>query len=79
MSLINKVKLALESAKSVAKNVAEGNDVTVSDEEKQRRLDTCKDCPSLKSLAGQMQCGECGCFLKAKAGLNSMKCPLGKW
>ena len=79
MSLLNKVKLALESAKSVAKNVAEGNDVTVSDEEKQRRLDICNGCPSLKSLAGQMQCGECGCFLKAKAGLNSMKCPKGKW
>jgi hypothetical protein len=79
MSLINKVKLALESAKSVAKNVAEGNDVTVSNEEKQRRLDTCKDCPSLKSLAGQMQCGECGCFLKAKAGLANVRCPRGLW
>ena len=79
MSLLNKVKLALESASAIAKNVADGEEIKVSDEEKQKRIDICSTCPSLKDFAGQMQCGECGCFLKVKAGLNSMKCPLNKW
>lgn len=79
MSLLNKVKLAMESASAIAKNVAEGNDVTVSDEVKQKRLETCKGCPALQNLAGQMQCGDCGCFLKVKAGLSSMKCPRNSW
>jgi hypothetical protein len=76
---IDKVKMALESARAVAKNALEGKDVSVSEEEKTRRLSICDICPSLKRFAGQMQCGECGCFLKAKAGLNDMKCPLNQW
>jgi len=79
MSLLNKVKLALESASTIAKNVAEGNDIKVEDNVKETRLYLCSICPSLKDLAGQMQCGECSCLLKVKAGLSGMKCPLGKW
>lgn len=76
---LNKVKLALESIRTVAKNAIVGNDILVSEEEKQRRLDVCKGCPALQNLAGQMQCGDCGCFLKLKAGLNSMVCPRNSW
>lgn len=79
MNLLNKVKLAIDSASLIAKNAVNGDELTVSDEEKEKRLVHCKACPSLKYLADQMQCGECGCFLKLKAGLNSMKCPLNKW
>lgn len=79
MSALNKIKLAIQSATEIAKNVANGNDILISDIEKQKRLEICQSCPSLKTFANQMQCGECGCFLKAKAGLNSMKCPLNKW
>lgn len=76
---LSKVRLALESAKALAKNIAEGNDIKVSEDEKTRRLEVCKGCPALKDLAGQMQCGDCSCFLKIKAGLNSMKCPRNAW
>jgi hypothetical protein len=79
VSVLNKVKLALESASTIAKNIAEGNDIKVEDNVKETRLYLCSICPSLENLAGQMQCGECGCFLKVKAGLEGMKCPLGKW
>ena len=75
----SKVKMALESAKSLAKNIAEGNDILVSEEEKVRRLGICKGCPDLQDLVGAMQCGKCGCFLNIKAGLNSMSCPKGEW
>lgn len=75
----NKAKLALESIKIVSKNALNGKELTISDEQKQHRLDICNGCSSLKIFAKQMQCGECGCFLKLKAGLNDMKCPLNKW
>ena len=50
-----------------------------------KRLDVCKDCPSLKISVNNFtqvttyKCGECGCYLKSKTKLKSSKCPLGKW
>mgnify|MGYP001340651208 CR=1 FL=1 len=76
---LSKTKLAFDSIKAIAKNIAEGNDIKVSEEEKTRRLEVCKGCPALQDLAGQMQCGDCGCFLRIKAGLNSMVCTRKNW
>jgi hypothetical protein len=47
------------------------------EEEKQRRLDICAECPFMtKTLK---RCQKCGCMLKWKAALQGAKCPLGKW
>ena len=39
------------------------------------RLNVCELCPSKKGS----WCGECGCYLKAKASLEDSFCDLGKW
>jgi hypothetical protein len=53
------------------------NAVKASDEEADRRMDLCKECPSFLKITSQ--CKECGCFMKIKTKLNLATCPLGKW
>jgi len=79
VSLLDKVKLALETAKAVSKGALEGKDILVSDLEAQRRMDICKRCPFLKDFMSQPQCQKCGCFTLAKTKLTESKCPEGKW
>lgn len=76
-SLKEKLRLAKESARTIAKNVVTGEDLKVSEEEYQKRQAICNACP--KHLPAMNQCGECFCMLSLKARLNGMKCPLGKW
>lgn len=49
----------------------------VTDAEYEIRKSKCKACPKWKETLDQ--CGECGCFLKAKARLTKQTCPLKKW
>lgn len=76
-SFKDKLKMATESLKTVAKNVVEGNDINVSDEVYAQRMSECQKCD--KYIKATNQCGECGCFLAVKGRLNGMKCPLNKW
>lgn len=69
--------MAKESAKAIAANLMDGKDITVPEEEFQRRMVICRKCPRFKPDTAQ--CLECGCFLNFKAKLNDMKCPLDKW
>ncbi len=75
--LKTRLKLAVESAKTVAKNAATGEDLTVSNDEFERRMSICRGCPYFKPQFSI--CGSCGCGLELKARLNGMKCPLAKW
>lgn len=55
---------------------------------KSPKLAACQECPALVRFHAQLprtapiglldRCGECGCFIRAKAALN-FDCPLGKW
>ena len=47
----------------------------VEPEEYERRLDICTVCPKRNGD----KCSVCGCFLKAKATLQSQDCPIAKW
>lgn len=76
-SLKDKLRLAAQSAATVAGRLANGEDLTVSSDVFDARMQVCKACPSFKR--DTEQCGECLCFLQAKARLAGMKCPLGKW
>jgi hypothetical protein len=44
-------------------------------EEYEDRLAICYECPS----RNDKNCGECGCFIEAKAAIRSSECPLAKW
>lgn len=44
------------------------------------RLSVCDGCDRKKTNSvGLHYCGECGCFLKAKAFSETNTCPLNKW
>lgn len=79
MSLFNKTKFALESLKILSSNIINREEILLSDEESNKRMDICKSCPEFKSFANQPQCGSCGCFLALKVKGKSFTCPKGKW
>ena len=78
-TVIDKAKLALESLGVLAKNIASGTAILVSKDESQARLLICSTCLELENDQDQMQCKQCGCFMKAKCQVNGAKCPLNKW
>lgn len=41
------------------------------------RLKICRSCTDLRRPL--WQCANCGCFVKAKAGMPDQHCPKGKW
>jgi hypothetical protein len=75
--LLKKLKYAAESAKALAKDTIQGNELLVDDSKFHERMSICNQCP--KYLKETNQCGECLCFLSLKAKGASFKCPLGKW
>ena len=48
----------------------------VSVEEKERRMQICRDCEFLKN---GRRCAKCGCIMIYKTKLRSGSCPIGKW
>jgi hypothetical protein len=42
-----------------------------------QRLDVCKECQYFKKMT--LLCGECGCFMPAKAKIANIRCPQDKW
>ncbi len=49
----------------------------VSEDESNRRLDICKQCPELIQVTNQ--CKKCGCIMPIKVKLKEAVCPIGKW
>jgi hypothetical protein len=64
-----------EASGRVVKAVARGENTTVSDEEKKRRLNICGTCDFYKNS----RCQACGCFINFKARLATENCIKGKW
>ncbi len=60
----------------VASNLVQGKSVKTPITKVIERLQTCLTC---EFLVDQTRCGKCGCMLLAKAGLETEKCPEGKW
>ena len=58
-------------------DAVEGTVISVSSEEKYKRLSICQECDSFKLTT--KQCNECGCFMEVKVRIPGMKCPIGKW
>jgi len=79
MSLLEKIKLAAEYAKTIATNVVEGSDLSVSDEVAQNRMAICESCPLLKKIGALKMCEVCGCAMPVKTKLAGMVCPKGHW
>ena len=58
-------------------DAVEGTVISVSSEEKYKRLSICQECDSFKLTT--KQCNECGCPLQQKARMILDACPLDKW
>jgi hypothetical protein len=75
------MKLGKERIKDILKAYA----VMLNPDEEQsmiaiHRLSVCDGCDRKKTNSvGLHYCGECGCFLKAKAFSETNTCPLNKW
>jgi len=75
------MKLGKEKIKDILKAYA----IMLNPDEEQsliaiQRLSVCDECDSKKTNSvGLHYCGECGCFLKAKAFSETNTCPLNKW
>jgi len=78
-TLKEKFKLAKESAKAIATNVINGEEILVSPHEAQRRLEICNGCPKLKTLGLLKQCSECGCSVSLKTKMADVSCPINSW
>tara|TARA_R100000152_G_C6693512_1_gene124561 strand:+ start:177 stop:623 length:447 start_codon:yes stop_codon:yes gene_type:complete len=74
-TLPSTMTMAKNFVSSAAKHVASGFNFA-SDEEKERRLAICAECPH---IVNNTRCGKCGCVLKTKAGWATSSCPIGKW
>ena len=72
---LNIFQMGMGLAKSMASE-ARSNNPPVTNEEKERRMQTCRDCEFLKN---GRRCTKCGCAIALKARLRTGECPIGKW
>jgi hypothetical protein len=49
----------------------------ISNEEKQKRFETCQTCQFF--IESSQKCMKCGCFMPIKTSWRSQHCPIGKW
>jgi hypothetical protein len=73
-------QIAKNVGSSLVKNtisVVQGNDLKISSEEAQKRLDICKTCEFFDK--NSQRCSKCGCYLSVKTYLKAEHCPIGKW
>lgn len=76
-SLPKMVKNATGSVIKNVKSVIHGNNLNVSEDEKEKRLNICRACPYFEKT--QERCSQCGCFLSVKTYLKAERCPLSRW
>jgi hypothetical protein len=76
--LMTQASSALSSAGRVLSAVVRGEAVTVSVEEKDRRMAICHACVEWFDPV-QNRCRKCACFLAVKPWLKAEQCPIGKW
>jgi hypothetical protein len=74
-TIFKKASNAAGAATRVIKSKAQGQQVTVPDEERDRRMAICQVCEFFTGTT----CLKCGCVARWKAKLATEKCPVGKW
>ena len=78
-SIITKINYAKESAKSLANDILNGNNIILSEKEVQDRRDICDKCEMLGTLGKMKYCKECLCSINVKTAGVSFTCPKDKW
>ena len=73
-------QIAKNVGSSLVKNtisVVQGNDLKLSGNEAEKRLEICKSCEFFEKNA--QRCSKCGCYMAVKTYLKAEHCPVGKW
>lgn len=79
MSCCGKTANAAAAAGRVVAAFISGEKIAASPTTKMERLAICQQCPHLKQSKLGKQCLICGCWLEAKAFLETENCPMKKW
>jgi len=66
-----------EAIKENITNAVMNGVLLASEEEKEKRFETCLNCEFL--MHKQSRCLKCGCYMNLKTRLKASKCPIGKW
>jgi len=67
----------LDTAKGIAQDVIEGNQILAEESEINRRKELCRTCEYIEPT--KFRCMKCGCFMNSKAKIASANCPISKW
>jgi len=73
--LVKKAVNLSGAIKRVTKAAVKREQIAVSPEEQQRRLEICRTCPFFNGT----NCQKCGCFVRFKTRLATEHCPIQKW
>jgi hypothetical protein len=65
------------SAKDVLFGAFKGEDVIVTEEVYNTRINICNSCEFFRK--DDKRCSKCGCFMEAKTRFKSTYCPIHKW
>lgn len=68
-------KNLLQTAVDTAKNVMQGESVSITEEQAAARLAICNQCEFYK----ETRCTKCGCYMAVKTHLRAANCPINKW
>lgn len=76
-SINDQVKNFTQFIQDAIMDAVSGNEVFVTEEVKEQRLNTCNQCEYFNSE--QVRCIKCGCFLEHKSSFTASKCPINLW
>jgi hypothetical protein len=76
-SIAQQAKNLTEATGKILGRSLSGDDVLVSNDVHQSRIEICKRCDKYDQY--QKRCYECGCFIDVKARFVIEQCPLDKW
>lgn len=65
------------TAKDILTGAFQGEDVLVSEEVYNTRIDICNNCEFFRKR--DQRCSQCGCFMEAKTRFKKSRCPIHKW
>jgi Family of unknown function (DUF6171) len=76
-SVKDMAKSFIDSAKDVVAGAISGENILVSDDVRESRLEICRSCEFFEKV--KSRCSKCGCFMEIKTKFANVQCPIDKW
>lgn len=74
-SVVEMGKNLIQTVVDSAKNVINGEGVSITEDQAKQRLAICEGC----EFYANTRCTKCGCYMAVKTHLKAANCPVGKW